>query len=249
MPKPVEFLGLSFVDLFAGAFGAILILYFIIPKMSLADRSYLETIKRLEVDVTRLEEIVGEMKDQRPDLYKLAISKLMELRKQIEELARENREKDQQIAKLEKRVDQLQVQLNKTSFIFFTIIWKTTKQDIDLWVIDPDGVLFNYRYREHSNHPGLISADSVEGPGVEAWIIVKPRPGTYRFYANLYDFDGNYQRPVVQPQVYTKYGLRNLQSRTISQAYKINEYSRENISLITPLGTITVTQGGGITVQ
>lgn len=100
-------------------------------------------------------------------------------------------------------------QLAKT-FLLVHIQWTTSLQDVDLHVIDPSGAEFYYEHKTHPGRPGVLSVDSLSGPGNEVWSISNAAPGDYRIYANLYDTHGVNEKPTITGSVIHRDGATAL---------------------------------------
>jgi len=72
------------------------------------------------------------------------------------------------------------------NLIIIMMTWETPEADVDLHVIDPNGNRFNYGAKNFRGVPGLLSEDSLSGPGAEVWEIEQPPPGIYRVILDLY---------------------------------------------------------------
>ncbi len=78
---------------------------------------------------------------------------------------------------------------SSTNSLFAMISWDKPA-DVDLTVIDPNGLNFNAAdssaYRQDSRSGAEILIDSQRGPGSEIWYTPTIQPGTYKVRANVY---------------------------------------------------------------
>jgi len=93
--------------------------------------------------------------------------------------------------------------------IRIVINWSTDNTDMDLWVIDPEGVKTYYGNRI-SRNGGKISNDMTQGYGPEEFMLKKAIRGPYAIKVKYY---GSSQQKltgptVIRAEVYTKYGYR-----------------------------------------
>ncbi len=65
-------------------------------------------------------------------------------------------------------------------------MWNTTKQDVDLHVVDPAGKEFYYSAKTHADRPGELSEDNIVGPGTEVWEVRDAPKGKYHIYSELH---------------------------------------------------------------
>ncbi len=66
-----------------------------------------------------------------------------------------------------------------------TISWNTDGTDVDLWVIEPDGVKVFYGHRQ-SRFGGELSPDETQGYGPERYQIAQAQPGTYTIIVHYF---------------------------------------------------------------
>ena len=104
------------------------------------------------------------------------------------------------------------------TFIVVSINWETQKQDIDLWVIDPNGKKFYYSKKKHTGIRGLLSVDDTDGPGLEVFQVVRAYPGDYKVYYHLYSRKGNNANPEIKGWIYYPKGARKLPAKTLTNS-------------------------------
>ncbi len=74
----------------------------------------------------------------------------------------------------------------KRTFLLVHIQWGTAGQDIDLHVFDPEGNEYYWKHRTTPGSSGVLSVDSIIGPGNEVFTDSNARPGVYKVYAHLF---------------------------------------------------------------
>ena len=118
-------------------------------------------------------------------------------------------------------LDACEEKLSRT-FLAVVIQWGTESHDVDLHVIDPAGNEFFYNARRHRPHPGELSADTTNGPGVEIWEVAQAPPGEYRVLYNLYGHNGNPDNAIVKGGVYHRDGHDKLRERQLAREGRAN---------------------------
>jgi hypothetical protein len=66
-----------------------------------------------------------------------------------------------------------------------TISWNTDATDVDLWVIEPDGIKCFYQ-NQHTPSGGELSQDQTQGYGPERYQIKQARKGVYKVMVHYY---------------------------------------------------------------
>ena len=74
--------------------------------------------------------------------------------------------------------------LQKT-FVLVIASW-SSRDDVDLHVVDPAGREFYYRERRRSGSQAALEEDNTRGPGNEVWLHPSAEPGRYRVCYKLY---------------------------------------------------------------
>lgn len=241
--KQVNPFSIAFLDVMACALGAVLLLYVIVPKVSSEEveaiREHREIIDQIDSILERLEASVER------DLYVQILREVEELQQQIEAMAAENRELQESLTEAQETIDQYINELRDSNFVVITMSWSTNEQDVDLWIVDPQGNQFSYQDRNHSGVPGNLAADTRRGPGVEVWEAMRPVPGAYRIYANLYSRGGNAENPTVRTRMFYRHGVRQMRSVVLNDVYAT---PRGNIDLerMQHVATFHVTHDGSI---
>lgn len=86
--KEVNIFGTSFLDLLSGALGAVIILFIIVPKMSVQQQETLQELETLNVQVEQLSELMSELENSVPqDVYTQLQQQLEDMQSTIETLS------------------------------------------------------------------------------------------------------------------------------------------------------------------
>lgn len=68
--KEINIFGTSFLDLLSGALGAVIILFIIVPKMSVQQQEALQELETLNVQVEQLSDLMEQLENSVPqELY------------------------------------------------------------------------------------------------------------------------------------------------------------------------------------
>lgn len=227
--KEITIFNLSFMDLLSGALGGVIILLITIASLPFFDSERVDLIneridvemkalqqlkdyygtliynvrnvERFGLDMARITEIagaIGSMVDQLEEHINhldLTYKRLQVVQKNTLE---EIETVEEEIKVLEEKVDEINRTLLKRSYIYITISWDTN-DDVDLWVVNPEGKVFSYKQIIHEGDSGILSPDAKDDSrkrGFEAWYtkkkgetsddLVPLKDGTYKVYANLY---------------------------------------------------------------
>lgn len=84
----------------------------------------------------------------------------------------------------ENELDACRRALQKT-FVLVIASW-SSRDDIDLHVVDPAGREFYYRNRREPGTPAALEEDNILGPGNEVWLHPSAEPGRYRVCYKLF---------------------------------------------------------------
>lgn len=125
--------------------------------------------------------------DQDQAEIKSKAAMLQELTNQLEKLQVDN----QRVVDLEKELSIWKGQAASTKFVTVIIEWETKDHDVDLIVVDPDGVKYNFENRKYQGNEGELIIDSRTGPGIEVWKSANAKVGVYKIYALFYSHYSN----------------------------------------------------------
>ncbi|WP_036514786.1 MULTISPECIES: hypothetical protein [Nitrincola] len=134
---------------------------------------------------------------------------------QLQIAEKKNKDLEEQNKELEKQA--------KATYLLITLSWNSSP-DIDLYVRDPNGNLFNYSRhnrveagasaRPHfPNSAAELSEDATRGPASEIWVTPKAETGKYEVYYHYYT---NGSTPVVlQGRIFHSNGIDKLPPVTL----------------------------------
>jgi flagellar motor protein MotB len=124
----------------------------------------------------------------------------------ITELQKIIKQQDRRIETLETELAQAKATAASGSFLAFVMSWSTKSHDIDLKVEDPEGRTFDFKHRQHKDHPGLFVLDTRQGPGAEIWQADKVLVGVYTFTFHFYNKHGNPEPCQITAKLFTPKG-------------------------------------------
>ena len=227
--REINVFSMSALDLFASALGAFILISIVLMP-------YFLRVEPEEVD--RLRRALAQ-----------ARAELAETRQQLEQCREQEAACRQEVGALQQEVDRLRGELAQAqseleqaqresrrcqaeleaceeklsrTFLAVVIQWGTESHDVDLHVIDPAGNEFFYNAPRHRPHPGELSADTTNGPGVEIWEVAQAPPGEYRVLYNLYGHNGNPDNAIVKGGVYHRDGHDKLRERQLAREGRAN---------------------------
>jgi hypothetical protein len=104
---------MSFLDLLSGALGAVLILFIIVPKMTIEQQTALEQIEQLNVQVEELDNLIEQARNSIPtELFEQIQAQLADLQQTIDNLDRQVRQMQQTIDNFDRQVRQMQQRID-----------------------------------------------------------------------------------------------------------------------------------------
>ena len=132
--------------------------------------------------------------------------------------------------------------LSKT-FLAVVIQWPTEKHDVDLHIIDAAGHEFYYERPTIAGRPGELSADTVNGPGVEIWELPVAPPGRYSV---LFNFFGRGSDPPNMAPAVVKGGVYHRDGHDSFRERQLTELGRSNALLV---AIVTVRDDGSVDID
>jgi len=156
-----------------------------------------KTIEQQRREITDLKEIQQELEKKIPKTEPEA--KITELQKII-------KQQERRIETLETELAEAKASAASGSFLAFVMSWSTKSHDIDLKVEDPEGKTFDFKHRQHKDHPGLFVLDTRQGPGAEIWQADKVLIGVYTFTFHFYNKHGNPEPCLITAKLFTPKG-------------------------------------------
>ena len=166
--REINIFSMSALDLFASALGAfILIAVVLFP--------YFPNIGSSPEHVADLRAQLREMREQ-----------LQTCQAELTEAQADLAQAQADSAQAQEELQQCTRELRK-KFLLILISWGT-KDDVDLFVRDPQGNIFFYKKKSHRGTPAKFEEDNTRGPGNEIWLHPQATPGSYEicyhFFAN-----------------------------------------------------------------
>ena len=73
----------------------------------------------------------------------------------------------------------------RKKFLLIIMTWEST-DDVDLYVRDPQGRVYNYEKKTHAGSDAAMEVDNTSGPGNEIWLHPKATPGNYEVCYHYY---------------------------------------------------------------
>ncbi len=180
-----------------------------------------EQVKQLQAELDKIKSELEKLK-QIPDQRTM----VAEMQKKIEELIKQNQElSKREIASVDKK------------FMMISAIWLTEKHDVDLYVTDPDGFVYNFKNKRGPSSVASFEIDSRFGPGLELWKTEDLKPGKYQIEVKLYKQYENTKDAEVKVHVVTSKGSQYLPSailnlKTKEKKYHLNVDEKGNISVL-----------------
>ena len=167
------------------------------------------------------------------ELAKEEISKLRLVQKELDITKEELNKVKLDLIKAREELEDIKKQLaryEKLKFIIIVVKWETEKHDVDLYVKDPKGKVFNFKKKKYKNHPGELIIDSRSGPGVEVWQAENFITGVYELQYKFYNNYGNNKPVVVSTYIVTKTGKIKVKPITMDFFKNKEEILKINIS-------------------
>ena len=209
--REINVFSMSALDLFASALGAfILISIVLMPYFLRIDN---EEVVALRAELSEAEaarnSLQASLEEERVSLRECRARELS-CRQELE-VASRNAEG---LRSCQAQLNACKEKLSKT-FLAVVIQWATKEHDVDLHVIDPEGEEFYYQRKTIIGRPGELSADTINGPGVEIWEVPEAPTGKFRVLYNLYSLNGNERAAVVKGGVYHRDGHFRFRERSL----------------------------------
>ena len=226
--REINIFSMSALDLFASALGAFILIAIILfpyfpntgdsPERVAEVRAELAQVQRelqqTQVDLRECRSEVEQLLDQ----LQQSQSSLQTCRSELERIQEELQQIQSslpacrsQLAQAEAQLDSCQAEL-KRRFLLILISW-STRDDVDLHIIDPRGREYYYAARSFSGSAAKLEEDNTTGPGNEIWLHPEAIPGDYRILYNL--FSGS--RVTVRGSMLTPEGKTPFPDRSLSR--------------------------------
>ncbi len=183
--REINIFSMSALDLFASALGAFILIAVVLfpyfpntgdsPERVAEVRAQLE---RVQIQLQASQAQLGACETQRQEVQ----AALDACEEQLASSASQDAlgACESRNRQLESNLDTCQAQARK-KFLLVLMSW-STRDDIDLHVIDPAGREFFYASRSFSGSRAKLEEDNTLGPGNEIWLHPAAEPGAYRVY-------------------------------------------------------------------
>jgi exonuclease VII large subunit len=182
--REINIFSMSALDLFASAMGAFLL----IAVMALP--YYLKVDKKVVQEAQETKKRLKECEQQRVKLEarnRTLTKENAQLKSSKSSCEREQKRLREENEELKNRNSECQKKLQKT-FCVVTIKWESSsKQDVDLHIIDPQGREYFYNKMTHRGSSAFLAVDSKGVKrGAEVWVDKKLNRGKYKIYYVYY---------------------------------------------------------------
>lgn len=167
----------------------------------------------------------------------------------IDELRRELAAADSAAAQARQRVAALEADLQRAeasnaelasklakTFLVLYVRWDT-RDDVDLHIIDPAGAHFYFERKTIAGRPGVLSEDTIVGPGNEVWEVRDAPPGEYRVRVQLFEVKDSRKPVVVKGRVFHRDGSDSFDETRLSTE---REFADVAIITIAADGSVTL---------
>jgi hypothetical protein len=167
----------------------------------------------------------------------------------IDELRRELAAADSAAAQARQRVAALEADLQRAeasnaelasklakTFLVLYVRWDT-RDDVDLHIIDPAGAHFYFERKTIAGRPGMLSEDTIVGPGNEVWEVRDAPPGEYRVRVQLFEVKDPRKPIVVKGRVFHRDGSDSFDETRLSTE---REFADVAIITIAADGSVTL---------
>lgn len=112
--KEINIFGTSFLDLLSGALGAVIILFIIVPKMSVQQQEALEELENLSVQIEQLDELMTQLENSVPqDVYEQIEQQLEALQATVSTLTTEVEQLQAENSSLRSELENLRQQIRQ----------------------------------------------------------------------------------------------------------------------------------------
>jgi len=214
--REINIFSISALDLFASALGSFILLTVILFPYYLKNHEVVAENTRLQVE-------------------------LQKTQRQLSECQSQLSEAEQRVQQAQAELQDCQEKLAQT-FLAVVLKWETAGQDIDLYVLDPEGHEFSYQQhnRSQEHFPGVtakLSKDSLIGPGVEIYESNPAKSGVYEIYVKLFERNKVTENPIVQTTVYFRDGTLDFPNIHLSregQKLQIGTFELRSDGSVTP---------------
>ena len=209
--REINIFSMSALDLFASALGAFILMsliFMVFFTITLQDSGVAEEVK------TALAQCEAQLADS------VDASELAQCRVQLEDsvevsaLARCEAQlngSSERLDRVNEELEACQSSLKKT-FVLIVASW-SSRDDVDLHVVDLIGREFYYGNRRQRGTPAALEEDNTTGPGNEVWLHPLADPGRYRVCYKLF---GGSPSPAVRGSILWQEGKIEIPNVTLT---------------------------------
>lgn len=197
--REINVFSVSALDLFASALGAFILLsliFMVFFSMTSPDASQAEealtALDRCEARLSAAEARAAELEIQVSESVDATAlqrceSRVSELEQALAQCQSQLDAASELTGRLEQASEELQECRRALQRTFFLVIasW-SSRDDVDLHVVDPGGREFYYANRRASGSAAALEEDNTTGPGNEVWLHPSAETGRYRICYKLY---------------------------------------------------------------
>ena len=236
--REINIFGMSALDLFASALGAFILIAIILfpyfpntgdsPERVAEVRAELAQVQQeLQQTEAELQQTQADLRECRSEVEQLldqlqqSQSSLQTCRSELEQIQEDLQQVQSslpacrsQLAQAEAQLDSCQAEL-KRRFLLIIASW-STRDDVDLHIIDPEGREYYYDARSFSGSPANLEEDNITGPGNEIWLHPTATQGDYRILYKLFS-NRSGSGVTVRGSMLTPEGKTSFPHRTLSR--------------------------------
>ena len=236
--REINIFSMSALDLFASALGAFILIAIILfpyfPNTGDSPERVAEVRAELAQVQQELQQTQADLRECRSEVEQLldqlqqSQSSLQTCRSELERIQEDLQQVQSslpacrsQLAQAETQLDSCQEEL-KRRFLLILMSW-STRDDVDLHIIDPRGREYYYAARSFSGSAAKLEEDNITGPGNEIWLHPEATPGDYRILYNLFSRRSGGSRVNVRGSMLTPEGKTPFPDRVLSrEGSKVN---------------------------
>ncbi len=217
--REINIFGMSALDLFASALGAFILItvvlfpYFPNIASSPAESTATQDQQQLLACQSDLTQTRANLAQTLAELQELQAS----LRKTQSGLTQDQlalQESQKSLQRAQENLQQCTKELRK-KFLLVLISW-STKDDVDLYVRDPRGNVFNYEKKFYPGTLAKFEEDNINGPGNEIWLHPQATPGKYEICYHFYRKKSRLNSVAVRGAYITPTGRHAISTVTLS---------------------------------
>jgi hypothetical protein len=213
--REINIFSMSALDLFACALGAFLLLMIMLFPYYKNETDTKQRLQTSQEEARNCKSQIEQAERQR-----------QQAEKQREEAQRELRDAQQQTQQCARQLG--------SGVLLATVSWEHDDRrvrdtnDVDLYVVDPEGKQYSFQNPVHAGTSARLSLDSTATPGFEVFEDPVIRPGAYHFAVALYAKTAIGDNPIsIRVRLYTRMGgqdapiIRIVPSRQAGKLFQV----------------------------